>query len=214
MKKGRENKTRDLEKTRQLILDAAAGEFAVYGFSGARVDRIAREAGVNKAMIYYIYKNKDELHLAVLEHLFEAKTRQVEAHLKSGNLTLQSLYPVLQGYFKTLLEKKDYATIILYDLAAGGASLRALKKKRPDLYAEFDTVAAMLKLLQQSGAIRSIDPDKSIVLMVLIVVGLAGLLPHMDLVISKKSPAFKSLSSQDEWLAFMADVIFRVLKPE
>jgi AcrR family transcriptional regulator len=178
------------------------------------VDRIAGEAGVNKAMIYYIFKNKDELHLAVLEHLFEAKTRQVEQHLQGGALTLESLYPVLQGYFKTLLEKKDYATIILYDLAAGGATLRALKKKRPDLYAEFDTVAALLKSLQQNGAIRAIDPDKGIVLMVLIVVGLAGLLPHMDLVISKKSPGFKSLSSQEEWLTFMADVLFRVLKPE
>jgi len=214
MKKIRDNKTRDLEKTRQRILDAAAGEFSAHGFSGARVDRISREAGVNKAMIYYIFKNKDELHLAVLENLFEAKTRQVAEHLKGQPMSLTSLYPVLSVYFKTLLEKRDYANLILYDLAAGAATLRALKRKRPDLYAEFDTVATLLKNLQRNGAIRSIDPDKSIILMVLIVVGLASLLPHMDLVTSKRSPAFKMLSSQDAWLAFIADVLFRVLNPD
>jgi len=38
--------------TRQKILAAAKDEFAHYGQAGARVDRIARQAGVNKAMLY------------------------------------------------------------------------------------------------------------------------------------------------------------------
>ena len=214
MTKDQTGKTRDLEKTRQRILDAAAEAFSAHGFSGARVDRISQAAGVNKAMIYYIFKNKNALHLAVLENLFEAKTRQVEAQLNGQPLSLASLYPVLSAYFKTLLEKQDYANFILYDLAAGATTLRALKRKRPDLYAEFDTVSTLLKNLQQNGTIRDLDPDKSVVLMMLIVIGLASLLPHMDLVASKKTPAFKALSSQDQWLAFIADVLFRVLKPE
>ena len=39
------------------ILAAAALEFAERGFAGARVDRIARRARVNKAMLYYHFKS-------------------------------------------------------------------------------------------------------------------------------------------------------------
>ena len=45
--------TREMtENTKQRILEAAAHEFASKGFDGARVDEIARSAGVNKALIY------------------------------------------------------------------------------------------------------------------------------------------------------------------
>ncbi|MGK2855839.1 MAG: TetR family transcriptional regulator, partial [Thermoanaerobaculia bacterium] len=47
------------------ILEAAADVFSESGFEGARVDEIARRAGVNKAMLYYRVGNKDELYEAV-----------------------------------------------------------------------------------------------------------------------------------------------------
>jgi len=52
---------RDAERTKQRLLDAAAGEFAALGIAGARVDRIARSAGCNKALIYTYFGNKDQL---------------------------------------------------------------------------------------------------------------------------------------------------------
>lgn len=207
-------KERDLEKTRQLILDAAAEEFSMHGFSGARVDRISRRAGCNKAMIYYIYKNKNELHLSVLENLFEEKVREVDAHLRGRSMTLENLFPMLRVYFKTLLEKRDYASMILYDVAAGAETLRALKQRRPDLFAEFDSIADMLRMLQDTGLIADIEPEKSVVLIVLIVVGLASLLPHMDLVAAPDSPRLSALASSEEWLAFLGDMFLRILAPD
>jgi AcrR family transcriptional regulator len=49
------------EATRRRILDAATAEFAERGIAGARVDRIAQVAGVNKAQIYAHFASKDEL---------------------------------------------------------------------------------------------------------------------------------------------------------
>jgi AcrR family transcriptional regulator len=63
--------TRDPEQTRQRILAAAQAEFARVGLGGARVDRIALEAGANKRMLYYYFGNKDDLFLAVLEYTYE-----------------------------------------------------------------------------------------------------------------------------------------------
>jgi AcrR family transcriptional regulator len=63
--------TRDPEQTRQRILDAAKAEFSRVGLGGARVDRIALEAGANKRMLYYYFGNKEDLFLAVLEYAYE-----------------------------------------------------------------------------------------------------------------------------------------------
>jgi len=52
--------------TRQRILDAATAEFARHGAAGARVDRIAAEAAINKAQIYTYFGSKERLFDAVL----------------------------------------------------------------------------------------------------------------------------------------------------
>lgn len=57
--------TRDGEASRQRLLEAATAEFAAVGIAGARVDRIAREAGVNKAQMYGWFGSKDGLFDAV-----------------------------------------------------------------------------------------------------------------------------------------------------
>lgn len=62
---------RDAERTREQILSAAAKEFADSGLGGARVDRIAAEAGVNVRMLYYYFSSKDDLFLAVLERAYQ-----------------------------------------------------------------------------------------------------------------------------------------------
>ena len=51
----------DSETTRKRILAVAAEEFAREGYSGARVDKIAEKAQVNKALIYYYFKSKKNL---------------------------------------------------------------------------------------------------------------------------------------------------------
>ncbi|MEP7330257.1 MAG: TetR/AcrR family transcriptional regulator [Betaproteobacteria bacterium] len=63
--------TRDAERTRAAILDAATAEFARQGLGGARVDRIAQRAKTNKRMLYYYFGAKEALFLAVLERAYE-----------------------------------------------------------------------------------------------------------------------------------------------
>jgi AcrR family transcriptional regulator len=56
---------RDAAATRARILESAAAEFGSFGIAGARIDRIAENAGANKAMIYRYFGSKDELFDAV-----------------------------------------------------------------------------------------------------------------------------------------------------
>lgn len=54
-------------ETRGRILDAALSEFSAHGLAGARTERIATAAGVNKALLYYYFESKEKLYLAALE---------------------------------------------------------------------------------------------------------------------------------------------------
>jgi AcrR family transcriptional regulator len=76
---------RDPEGMRRRILEAAKQEFATHGLAGARVDRIAAEAGANKRMLYYHVGKKDDLYLAVLEAAYE-KIRAEERGLDLEHL--------------------------------------------------------------------------------------------------------------------------------
>src|SRR5579884_3085152 len=59
------------EESRAAILKAAVEEFAREGVAGARTDAIARSAGVNKALLYYYFKDKEALYQAVLDEVFD-----------------------------------------------------------------------------------------------------------------------------------------------
>lgn len=58
---------RDADATKQRLVSAARTEFAAYGRAGARVDRIATNAGANKAQIYHYFGSKEALFDAVWE---------------------------------------------------------------------------------------------------------------------------------------------------
>ena len=58
------------EETRAAILQAAIQEFAQEGMAGARTDKIAHAARVNKALLYYYFKDKETLYGAALDYAF------------------------------------------------------------------------------------------------------------------------------------------------
>lgn len=57
------------ENTQQRILQAAVEEFAASGYGGARMEAIARRAGVNKAMLFYYFQSKENLYRFILKQL-------------------------------------------------------------------------------------------------------------------------------------------------
>lgn len=61
--------TRPRDKHFNTILAAAQEEFALHGFNGARMQKIADRAGLPKANIHYYFNNKASLYLAVLNNI-------------------------------------------------------------------------------------------------------------------------------------------------
>ncbi len=65
-----EERLRDADRSQNTILAAARDEFAEFGLGGARMDRIAERAGLNKRLIYYYFEDKEKLFEAVLEQAY------------------------------------------------------------------------------------------------------------------------------------------------
>ncbi|MES2786349.1 MAG: helix-turn-helix domain-containing protein, partial [Pseudomonadota bacterium] len=55
-----EERLRDADRSQATILAAARDEFAESGLGGARMDRIAERAGLNKRLIYYYFQDKEK----------------------------------------------------------------------------------------------------------------------------------------------------------
>ena len=63
------NTTRDAERTRHEVLEAAFGEIWDVGFRAASVDRILQSTGVTKGALYYHFRGKTELGYAVVDEV-------------------------------------------------------------------------------------------------------------------------------------------------
>ncbi|MGO4713968.1 TetR/AcrR family transcriptional regulator [Bradyrhizobium sp. 2TAF24] len=93
---------RDPEGMRLRILAAAKREFSAYGLAGARVDRIAAEAGANKRMLYYHVGNKEDLYLTVLEGAYEdirAEERELNLEHLDPPEAIERLISFTWSYF-------------------------------------------------------------------------------------------------------------------
>ncbi|GFK95061.1 HTH-type transcriptional repressor [Fundidesulfovibrio magnetotacticus] len=107
------------------ILDAAATVFAAHGFAGARVEAIARAAGLNKAMLYYRVGDKARLYELTLQAQFEALARSIEQGTARPGSHAQRLEAVLDAVTEAFQRDPRLPRIMAWELASGGSNLPA-----------------------------------------------------------------------------------------
>lgn len=73
-----QERQRDPERTRKLILDAASAEFGAHGYAGARISAIAARAGVNQQLISYYFDGKAGLYQAMSQQ-WQQRRRELTA---------------------------------------------------------------------------------------------------------------------------------------
>ncbi len=101
MTKTDKSKTRRRKEARPAeIVEAGISEFATYGFDGARLERIAKIAGISKATIYLYYPSKEALFLAAVEEHVISVMADNESFLDSfDGTTAEMLARLLRGIY-------------------------------------------------------------------------------------------------------------------
>src|SRR5271154_1682144 len=116
-------------ETQEAILCAAAHEFAKAGPAGARMDAIAAAAGVNKALLYYYFKSKESLYLAVIEDHFEEFNREAIEVLEGPGQARAVLLRYTAMHFDFASTRLRYASLYQQLMMTGEKPLERLVKK-------------------------------------------------------------------------------------
>jgi len=147
------------EESRAAILKAAVAEFAEHGIAGARTDAIARAAHVNKALLYYYFKDKDALYEAVLDHVFSGMRARVMPVLESKLPPRQKMLEYLGAYFDYIAANPRFPRVVqgewMRSGAKGSARMQRVAKKyfRPI----FGKLAEVLREGIEVGEFRAVN---------------------------------------------------------
>jgi AcrR family transcriptional regulator len=142
--------------SRARLLSAAAHEFALRGFDGAKVDRIAGRARVNKAMLYYHFRSKADLYREILRDLFRSLAVAVAAVRDEGGPPVDQLRRYVAAVAAASAERPHFPPIWLREMAEAGRHLDASVVK--DLAAILGVLAAIMRDGQASGEFGDAHP--------------------------------------------------------
>jgi AcrR family transcriptional regulator len=109
--------------SRDRILAAATAEFALRGFEGTTVDRIAARARLNKAMIYYHFHSKKDLYSSVLRSIFTTMGDGLTAIAASNADPADKLDRFVAAFVIEGQAHAHVAPIMLREIAEGGRRL-------------------------------------------------------------------------------------------
>src|SRR6201997_3516520 len=146
--------------TVQRILRAAEENFAERGLAGARIGAIARAARVNKALLYYYFSSKEELHRFTLTALFRQLREQTSAALDRPGSPRQQLLRHINNYFDFMTAHPNYPRLFERELMSQEPRLVGLVQEhlRP-LHAR---LTGVIRAGIAQGEFRPVDPQHTL----------------------------------------------------
>ncbi|MGC2211478.1 MAG: TetR/AcrR family transcriptional regulator [Candidatus Korobacteraceae bacterium] len=112
---------RNAGASRSAILEQAVAEFAAQGVAGARTAAIAEAAGVNKALLYYYFKDKESLYAASLQAVFSGFAEELMPVLESPLSPGEKLLRFARAHFEYLVRHPNYPRLIQQELSCAGS---------------------------------------------------------------------------------------------
>ncbi|MFW5947445.1 MAG: TetR/AcrR family transcriptional regulator [Gemmatimonadota bacterium] len=189
-------------ETEDRILDAAHAVFLRRGTAGARMQEVADEAGVNKALLHYYFRSKDQLAQAVFRRALGELLPQAMEILRSG-LSLEAKVrgivalevdilgrnPFLPGYLLGELTHHPERVHEIFESVVGmklghlGEEVRA-------------TIGSQLEAEAEAGRIRAIPAEDFILNLVSLAIFPFAARPLLHLVLGVDDDGFYELMEQ------------------
>lgn len=159
------------EQSRAAILRAAVGEFASQGIAGARTDAIARSAKVNKALLYYYFKDKETLYGAAIDAAFGELSSHMLEILNRDLPPRQKVLTYVGTYFDFVASHKFYRNLAQVEMMRtthGSPHLKRIAKRY--FHPLYMRLGAVIREGIAAGDFRPINPLQFVPSMVALVV--------------------------------------------
>lgn len=143
--------------TERQIIEAARKIFVKKGLSGARMQDIADEAGINKAMLHYYYRSKDKLFEIIFNEALEQLLTRIN-QVFSGDMPFQEkVAAAVDNYISTLSTNPYLPLFIINEINQNPNRLLERFRHSP----MFPNVQKFIMHIQEemeNGRIRKMDP--------------------------------------------------------
>ncbi len=116
-------------ETKDRILKAAIEEFVEYGFYGARTQNIANRAKVNKAMLHYYFRNKENIYEETLKTLFFRLMQRLNSISDEPVDPEKKMSQILDAFIEIFTDNSLYVKLLLYEIIRGGDKLAKIAKE-------------------------------------------------------------------------------------
>jgi len=141
---------------RTALLEAGRELFALHGFDGTKVDRIAERAGVNKALISYHFGGKIGLYREIIAGAFGPLGSRLEEIAASPEPAEAAIRKMIETFAGLAREHPGFPPMILREILSEGRHLGP--DLAPHLVRVFGSVRAIIARGNASGAFRPVDP--------------------------------------------------------
>jgi len=103
--------------TEVIILKAARKVFTNKGFDGARMQEIADEAGINKALLHYYFRSKDKLFQTIFNDVANLLFKKIISVLMSPLPLFEKIETVSNNYLDILLQNPEIAGFVFHEIS-------------------------------------------------------------------------------------------------
>lgn len=198
------------EESRAAILKAAINEFAENGIAGARTDAIARSAHVNKALLYYYFKDKEAIYQAVLDQVFTGLRAEVVPTLAGDLPPRQKVLNYVGAYFDYIAANPRFPRVVQGEWVRTGSNRTGQMQRLAREYFRpiYLKLAEVLREGIATGEFRPINPMHFIPSMVAIIIFYFSAAPVIQTLIQADPLAPEHIA---ERRAFVLDFISAAL---
>ncbi|WP_321346414.1 TetR family transcriptional regulator [uncultured Draconibacterium sp.] len=148
------------DNTEEKILAAARNVFIHKGMDGARMQEIADEAGINKALLHYYFRSKQKLFEAIFKSVFGKIMPNVMLMVNSDKPIEDKLGAFIENYIDILTINPFLPTFILKEIHRDPEFLAGMIKESGINPRQITT---MFKQEMDNGTIRKMDPRDLII---------------------------------------------------
>ncbi len=146
--------------TESKILEAAKKIFILNGFEGTSMQQIATEAGINKSLLHYYFRNKEKLFAAVFSYAFQNFVPQIQEILTSDSTVFIKIERIVSEYMDMLLKNEFIPAFILHEINRNPDGIFTIMKET-GINPEFFIRQFSMEI--EKGHIRPVDPRHLIV---------------------------------------------------
>lgn len=147
----------EVQNAEEKILAAARKVFLHKGFTGARMQEIADEAGINKALLHYYFRSKEKLFEEIFREAFGKLLPSLAGIFKEPISIFEKIERFTEGYITIVLEHPYIPVFVLSEMHRNPDEFFDTHV-RPDLRSNVQLIGKQFAEAIAQGLIRPIDP--------------------------------------------------------